>query len=60
VRSLVTDFRVRAKWPDGAESVFGVQAEDRETAVGKALQILENVLVPLDLEITVIPPPEPG
>jgi hypothetical protein len=56
----VTSFQVRAKWPDGAESVFGVQAEDRKAAAGKALRILENVLVPLDLEITAIPPPEPG
>jgi hypothetical protein len=56
----MTDFRVRAKWPDGAESVFSVQAEDGEAAAAHALQILKGVLVPLDLEITVIPPPEPG
>jgi hypothetical protein len=52
----VPDFRVRAAWPDGAESVFGVQAGDREAAAAQALRILKDVLVPLDLEITEIPP----
>lgn len=53
-------WQVQAELPDsGRRVLFGVEAEDRESATATALQVIKDALVPVDLQITQIPaPPE--
>lgn len=54
----MTYWQVQACMPDGGMLMLGVRAEDREAATLQALQAIKDVLVPVDLTITEIPPPE--
>ncbi len=51
-------WQVQAALPDGARMLFGVEAENREAAAARALQAIKDVLVPVDLEVTPIRPPQ--
>jgi len=50
-------WQVRAKIYGHGESLFGVEAADREAALAEALRRTSEILVPVDFEITGIPPP---
>ncbi len=50
-------WQVRAKIYGYGESVFGVEAGSREEALAEALRRTSEILVPVDFEITGIPPP---
>jgi hypothetical protein len=50
-------WQVQANSPGGGQALFGVEAEDREAAAAMALQVIKDVLVPVDLQITELPSP---
>jgi hypothetical protein len=50
-------WQVRAEIYGHGESVFGVEADSREAALAEALRRTSEIVVPVDLEITEIPPP---